>query len=40
VAMGVQVDVISLELSGDRAAIRSSTVGAAIDATLARLARD
>jgi nicotinamide-nucleotide amidase len=40
VAMGVHVDVIALELSGDRAAIRSSTVGAAIDATLARLARD
>jgi nicotinamide-nucleotide amidase len=40
VAMGDQVDVIALELSGDRAAIRSSAVGAAIDAALARLARD
>ena len=40
VAMGDQVDVIALELSGDRAAIRSAAVGAAIDATLARLARD
>jgi nicotinamide-nucleotide amidase len=40
VAMGDRVDVIALELSGDRAEIRSSTVGAAIDAALARLARD
>jgi nicotinamide-nucleotide amidase len=40
VAMGDQVDVIALELSGDRAAIRSAAVGAAIDAALARLARD
>ena len=40
VAMGDQVDVIALELSGDRAEIRSAAVGAAIDAALARLARD
>jgi nicotinamide-nucleotide amidase len=40
VAMGDQVDVIALELSGGRAAIRSAAVGAAIDAALARLTRD
>jgi len=40
VAMPDQVDVIALELSGDRAEIRLGTVGAAIDAALARLARD
>lgn len=39
VASSVRVDVIALELSGDRTAIRTATVRAALDATLARLVR-
>lgn len=40
VALGEQVEVTALELTGDRAAIRWATVGAAIGAARARLARD
>ncbi|MDQ0895708.1 CinA family protein [Agromyces ramosus] len=40
VAMGDHVEVTALELTGDRAAIRSATVHAAIGAVRARLAHD
>jgi nicotinamide-nucleotide amidase len=39
VAFGGEVEAIALELGGDRTAIRSATVRAALDAALARLAR-
>ena len=39
VAFGAEVEAIALELGGDRTAIRSATVRAALDAALARLAR-
>ena len=39
VAFGADVEAIALELSGDRTAIRTATVRAALDAALARLVR-
>jgi nicotinamide-nucleotide amidase len=39
VAFAGEVEVIALELRGDRTAIRTATVRAALDATLARLVR-
>lgn len=39
VAFAGEVDAIALELSGDRTAVRTATVRAALDAVLARLVR-